>query len=195
MTTPIQNAPPKPTWPLYVLAGMAYIPVFGILLGAAGLTWGLLSKRPHAIRAGMIAAGGALLNIVGLFALAMFLNVGDENITSAAQRIAAQQDLTKIVEALEEFHEENGEYPASLTELQRGPTMFSTLYIFDRTASVFSPRVYEYELSRDGATYDVFSLGADGERFTEDDVRPVLSDSLAAEAGYRAENSDIETRD
>jgi hypothetical protein len=187
MTEPTQNPKPKSPAPLYVLAGTSFIPVLGLVLGAIGLTWGLLSSRPNAIRAGVISAVGAMLNFVGLFALGFYLASGDGEITARAQEIAVQQDLVKIVRALEEYHEETGAYPAALTDLQRRPAVLRTLNLFDHTGGVFRPRVYEYELSRDGTTYDLFSVGRDGEAGTEDDIRPVLPDSLAAVAGYRPE--------
>ena len=190
MTETNHNAKAKPSWPLFVLAGTAFIPILGILLGAIGLTWGLLSSRPHAIRAGIIAGAGAMVNIVALFAIAFFMGAGNSEFTSLAERTIAQQDLVKIVGALEEYRKESGVYPGSLSELQRRPAVLRTLNIFDRTAGVLNPRVYEYEPSRDGATYDLYSVGADGERGTEDDIRPELPDSLAATAGYRPSTPD-----
>ena len=178
--------PPKSTVPLYVLAGMSFIPILGVLLGAIGLTWGLLSSRPNAIRAGILAGGGAMLNLVVLMALTFYLARGDENgIFDQAVQVATQQDLLKLVREVEAYREANDAYPPSLTALQRRPAVLRTINIYDQTAGVLTPRVYSYELARDGNSYDLYSIGADGEAGTPDDIRPVLPDSLAARAGYR----------
>ena len=185
-TTPEPHVKPdKSSVPLYVLAGMSFIPILGVLLGAIGLTWGLLSSRPHAIRAGIIAGGGAMLNIVGLITLAFFITRDDEGVYSRAREIATRQDLLTLVREIEEYREANDEYPPSLTALQRRPAVLRTINIYDQTAGVLTPRVYSYQVARDGGSYDLYSFGADGEAGTPDDIRPVLPDSLAARAGYR----------
>jgi hypothetical protein len=175
----------KGAGPLYVLAGMAFIPLLGILLGAIGLTWGLVSSRPRALRAGIIAGAGAMLNLVGLIVLSIFIARGDEDLYASARETATRRDLLTLVREIEEYHEENDEYPPSLTALQTRPAVFRTINIYDQTAGVLTPRVYSYERSRDGSNYDLFSRGVDGEPGTPDDIRPALPDSLAARAGYR----------
>ena len=180
------GAPAKSSVPLYVLAGMSFIPILGILLGAIGLTWGLLSSRPKAIRAGIIAGGGAMLNVVVLMALAFYLARGDGgDIFDQAVQVATQQDLLKLVNEIEAYREANDAYPPSLTALQRRPALLRTINIYDQAAGVLTPRVYSYDLARDGNSYDLYSIGVDGEAGTPDDIRPVLPDSLAARAGYR----------
>lgn len=46
-------------------------------------------------------------------------------------------------------------------------------------------RLYQYHLAPDGGTYDLYSVGPDGRPGTDDDIRPVLPDSVAARSGYR----------
>jgi hypothetical protein len=172
------------SWPLFTVAALAFVPVIGILVGAAGLTWGLRSSRPRAIKAAFSAAGGALLNILVLFGIGYYLGKGtgafDQAMTAGAQR-----DLLTLVRELEEYHGNHDAYPPSLSALQQRPAMLRTINIYDQTAGLLTPRVYSYELARDGRSYDVFSVGPDGEAGTPDDIRPELPDSLAAHAGYR----------
>jgi hypothetical protein len=175
----------KKSWPLFTVAGLSFLPIFGMLFGAAGLTWGLLSSRPRAIRAAFISAGGALLNLIGLFGLAFYMGGRTDGLFDQARTVAAQQDLLRLVLELEEYRGEHDEYPPSLSALQKRPAMLRTINIYDQTAGVLTPRVYAYDLSRDGRSYDLFSRGPDGEAGTPDDIRPALPDSLAARAGYR----------
>ena len=181
---PPPTTPPKRSWPLFTVAGLAFLPAFGILFGAVGLTWGLLSSRPRAMTAAFVAAGGALLNIVGFVAFTLFLTK-DTDIYSQARTLAVQNDLLTLVREIESFREENGDYPSSLSALQQRPAILRTINIYDQTAGVLKPRIYAYEPSADGRAYDLYSMGPDGEAGTPDDIRPILPDSLAARAGYR----------
>ena len=51
----------KRSWPLVLLAGCSFIPGCGLLFGAAGVSWGLVSDRPRARLAVVLGAAGALL--------------------------------------------------------------------------------------------------------------------------------------
>lgn len=179
-----RDAPPKKSWPLFTVAALAFVPVIGILFGAAGLTWGLLSSRPRAIRAAFLAGGGALLNVIVLFGIGYYLGRGT-GAFDQAMTAGAQKDLLTLVRELEQYHDEHDAYPPSLSALQQRPAVLRTINIYDQTAGLLTPRVYSYELARDGRSYDVFSVGPDGEAGTPDDIRPELPDSLATRARYR----------
>jgi hypothetical protein len=186
---PTASTSPKRSWPLFTVAALAFLPFLGVLFGAAGLTWGLLSSRPRALRAALIAGGGALLNLVGILGLTYYVSTRHSETYDRIAVTRTQQDLATLVGHLEAYHEENAAYPPSLSALQRRPAVLRTINIYDQMGGILSPRAYRYELSRDGRTYDLYSVGADGEAGTPDDVRPVLPDSLAARTGYRPDTS------
>lgn len=171
-------------WPLFTVAGLSFVPVLGVLFGAIGLTWGLLSNRRRAITAALIAGTGALLNLAGLLALG-FREAREQGLYTQAEVTAARNDLGALVRALEKYREEQGAYPPSLVALQQRPAILRTINIYDQTAGLLKPRVYRYELAPGGESYDLYSLGADGQAGTPDDIRPVLPDSVAARSGYR----------
>ena len=190
MTAPPESAPPATSsWPLFTIAALAFLPLLGIVFGAIGLTWGLVSSRPRAMRAALIAGGGAMVNLAGIFVAAWYISTehGDVYDQVAVQR--TQQDLLVLVRAIESYHEEHDAYPPSLSALQRRPAALRTINIFDPMSGVLEPRVYAYAVARDGRTYDLFSHGVDGTAGTPDDVRPVLPDSLASRAGYRPDTT------
>lgn len=179
-------APPaKASWPLFTVAGLAFLPVIGLLFGALGLTWGLISDRPRAMRAALLAGGGAALNLALLIGLGVYTSTRHADTFDAVSVAQTRKDLLDLVVAIERYHEENAAYPTSLTALQRRPAALRTINIFDPMSGFLSPQVYAYTLSRDGRTYDLFSRGPDREPGTPDDVRPALPDSLAQRAGYR----------
>ena len=176
----------KRAWPLFLLAGASFIPGFGVLFGAAAVTWALVSDRPRALVAAGLGAAGAFLNMLGGGLLVWRL--GANNPAYAAGRAGrARRDLGKLVIALETYQREQGRYPARLDAFTQLPYSLRLVNIQDFSAGVFSrPRQYHYDLAPDGQTYTLFGVGADGRAGTTDDVFPDLPDSLARRSGYRA---------
>lgn len=148
------------------------------------MVWGLLSERPRALRAAVIGGVGAICNLVGIVVLLMVMG-GKTGILDQAIRTVVQQDLASIVEALEDYHEAEAAYPETLALLQRRRGALRPLDVADRGAGLLEEQHYQYIVSPDGRTYDLFSVGHDGTPGTGDDIRPVLADSLRAKAGYR----------
>ena len=174
----------KPAWPLFLCAALAFVPGLGILFGSLAATWALLSSRPRALVAFGIAAGGALLQIVS-FALWIAFSEADPGM-AMANLAATQQDLRKVVNALDAYHAKQGSYPASLQELQRSGLTTRFVNIYDQSAGVFHlPYTYQYRVAADGSSFDVFSAGPDRAPETADDIRPVLPDSVRTHSGYR----------
>jgi hypothetical protein len=184
MSTP----PPRPSWPLYLLAGLAFLPVMGFFIGSVALTWGLLSGRPGARRASVIAATGALLNVAGMVLL---LTTGMEQNGALREGFIAsiQQDLGRIVVALEEHHDETRSYPPSLPALNQARGPLRAVSITEMGPGVLRMRLsrnYQYILSPDGSGYYLFSVGRDGKPGTSDDIRPLVPDSLIGRTGLKS---------
>jgi hypothetical protein len=169
---------------LLALGAGAFVPGFGILFGAAAVTWGLVSDRPRAKWGVILGGAGALVNLVGGAVL-----VGRLEHTPVVERSRIEmtrRDLGTVVEELERYHERTGRYPATLQQLVGQPIPLHLLNIYDQTAGFFVfPRVYEYHVAGDGNSYDLFALGPDGKPSTADDVRPALPDSVLRGTGYR----------
>lgn len=175
---------PKRAWPLFVLAGSSFVPGIGLFLGAAAVTWGLISDRPRAILAAAIGAGGALLNLVG--GLLLVWSLGRNPAYASTGERAARRDLAKLVGALEDYRQEQDHYPARLAAFTQLPYSLRLINIQDFSAGMFRrPREYQYSLAPDGRTYTLFAVGADGESGTPDDLYPDLPDSVARRSGYR----------
>jgi type II secretion system (T2SS) protein G len=173
---PASAWPAKPSWPLLVLAGLSFIPGFGILFGGVALTWALLSDRPRRRLAIALSAVGGVLTIVEGVAIAIWSE--DDPATVSLRNEATRRDLAKIVEALEDHRGKEGAYPATLKELVGAPIPRRFLNINDQSAGIFKMRPYEYHLSTEG-TYELFAVGADGKAGTMDDIQPPARDTLS----------------
>lgn len=172
----------KASWPLIALAVLAFVPGFGFVLGAAAVTWGLLSDRPRAKLAVGLGAAGAFLNLIAAIAASVILR--DNPIMQEARQTSTRQDLVTVVLALERFRGTRGRYPARLQELI-APVPVALVNVYDNSAGGFVPRPYQYQRSADSSSYDLFAVGADGVPGTADDVRPHIPDSLMSQVGYR----------
>jgi hypothetical protein len=175
----------KRSWPLFVLAACGFIPALGLFLGAAAVTWGLVSTRPRAMLAALIGGAGALLNMAGIFVFTWRMQGSPE--VAAANVASASRDLARLVGALEDYRGETGRYPGQLIVFTQLPLSLKLVNIRDNSAGVFTmPHTYQYRLASDGRTYALFAVGPDGKPGTADDVFPALPDSVARRSGYRA---------
>jgi hypothetical protein len=182
---PNTSARPKRSWPLFALAASGFIPALGLFLGAAALTWGLVSSRPRAMLAALIGGAGALLNMAG--GMVIVWRMQGTPVIVAANAATARRDLGRLVGALEQYHVTNARYPRELRVFTELPLSLKLVNIQDHSAGGFRimPHPYQYRLAPDGRTYVLFAVGADGKPGTDDDVVPVLADSAARRSGYR----------
>jgi hypothetical protein len=176
--------PARRSWPLVTLASLSFIPGLGFLLAAIAVSWALVSDRPKARLALILGGAGALLNVVG--ALLTFYLFRDTTLMREARRASAQQNLVQILLALEQDRGTKGRYPATLEELVGRPVPTKLINITDQSATLLAMYPFHYRLSADGESYDLFAVGPDGKPGTEDDIRPVIPDSLLDETGFVA---------
>jgi hypothetical protein len=176
---------PKRAWPLFLVAALSFVPFLGIVFGGAGATWGLVSSRPRAIRAALIAMTGALLNIVAILLLGMGVG-GKPGAALQARRDLTQTELLVVVVALEDYHTAEHAYPPSLQVLQRRMLPRRIVPTMDLSAGpLHLPHEYRYVVAPDGESYDLYAAGPDNVAGTADDIRPLLPDSIRVRSGYR----------
>ncbi len=184
MTQPAP-ARPRATWPLYLVAALAFIPGLGFILGSIAVSWGLVSSRPGARRAVALAASGALLNILGM--LLLFSKSGSGTAVFRDEfRRGLERNLGDVVLALEEYQSKRHSYPESLQDLQRARGPLHAAPILDYGPGIFRiQRPFQYMVAPDGLSYDLFSVGPDGKPGTTDDIRPTVPDSLRGRIGLK----------
>jgi hypothetical protein len=173
--TPPPVARAKRSWPLLTLAATSFIPGFGFFLGAAAVTWGLLSDRPRAKLAVVIGMVGAMLQLAGT-ALVMW-TMHDNPVMRKAMVTTAARDLARLAVELDAYHTRTGYYPGSLQELVGYPIPTRMININDVSAGLFRQQPYQYHLSSNRQTYTLFAAGPDGAPGTSDDIYPNLPDT------------------
>jgi hypothetical protein len=175
----------KAKWPLFLLAWLSFIPIFGFFIGSAAAGWGLVSSRPRALVAAGIGAGGALLNLIGLIALGVMTLGGNRPEIIEARRIATERGLVEVVAGLEAYRRREGAYPASLGVFTERVDFRHPINPIDPSGGFFPPRLFEYHPAKDRQTYQLFSVGPDTRPGTPDDIYPELPDSLRQQSGLR----------
>ncbi|HWB59491.1 MAG TPA: hypothetical protein VG733_08365 [Chthoniobacteraceae bacterium] len=167
-------------------AVLSFIPGLGLFFGAVGLAYGIAKKRWATLG---IACAGLLLNIV-IFAYGAYFGIFKRG--GAVDKARAKETpliLNRAVADLEAYKAGHGHYPASLQEASAGSmrlrTDFTDPIAIERLE--FSNQFFYYELSPDGASYYLRSVGLDGKPFTADDIVPSLTDEELKNTGLKTD--------
>ena len=159
----------------YVLGGMSFIPMFGMIFGIITIVWGLATKKLGGKRLAAIGAGGILFTIILYGALFYFGFMQRGGIYDDLRTKLAQTTLNSLVQSIEFYKVQQGKYPESLKVLQESLPRDSFAPVFDPTnVKLGNPRYFYYERVGED-NYHLLGVGADGQPFTSDDIVPQLS--------------------
>lgn len=170
----------------YIFACMSFIPLIGIIFGVISIVVGFITRRRKGIRLVIIGSLGILTTIIIYVSLFYFGFVQRGGIYDEMRVQMTEQQLPNVVKSIEFYKIQYGEYPESLSELLE-KSNDDLLIIYD-TANTNLTSVnieFYYELSNDGEYYYLFSSGADGIAFTDDDIFPNLSEDEIKNIGYQ----------
>jgi Type II secretion system (T2SS), protein G len=168
----------------FVLGGLSFIPLFGVLFGIIAIVWGLVSQKKGGKALALVGAGGIAFTVMAYGGLYYFGMIQRGGIYDDLRRTIAQQQLGQLVRSIEFYKVANGEYPTSLQQLQQAVGKSTTIFIHDPTDvnTVAGPRYFYYE--RVGTDrYYLRSVGPDGQPFTADDIVPQVNDALLPKLG------------
>jgi hypothetical protein len=179
MTSPADNNPDRQSLGggYFVMAGLSFIPLIGVLFGIISILFGLLTKRQGGQKLAVIGAGGILFTIIiygSLFYFGLYQRGG---IFDELRSKLAQSQINSLVAQIELYKVQNGKYPESLKALEE------SLHSSDPRAAlaVYDPSqvhlntgkipYFYYEVA-DADHYYLLGVGADGTPFTADDILP-----------------------
>lgn len=166
----------------FVIGGLSYIPLIGILFGIASVLWGLLSKKKAGKKVALIGAGGIAFTFViygGLFYFGMIQRGG---VYDELRTKLAQSQLNQLVQSVEFYKVTHGSYPDTLEQLQKA--FPNATFVYDPTDMPHRTKLrYFYYKPVDENHYYLRSVGADGQPFTADDIVPQIDASLADKIG------------
>jgi hypothetical protein len=157
----------------YVVGGLSYIPLIGILFGAIAVVWGLTTRKADGRRLALIGAGGVAVTVVAYSALFYFGFVQRGGVYDDLRIKLAEGTLTTVVHAIEVHKLQTGAYPESLEALRASVPNDTFVFVFDSTDIGLggTPRYFHYQVV-DSDHYYLLGVGPDGQPFTADDVLP-----------------------
>lgn len=152
----------------YVIGGMSFIPLIGVLFGLVAIIWGLWAKS---VKLAIVGVCGIAFTIILYTGLWYFGFQQQGGIYDDLRSQMAQSQLTKTVQAIEFYKVQNGQYPASLEVLRASLPQDAILFLHDPTVLAGEGKLYHYQLM-DENSYHIRAHGRDGQLNTEDDVLP-----------------------
>lgn len=157
----------------FVIGGLSYIPLIGVLFGIVAIIWGIVTKKPGGKKLALIGGGGITFSVVLYSALFYFSFVQRGGVYDDLRAKLSETTITSLVQAIEFYKTQNGKYPNSLEVLRRSLPENSMVFVYDTTDVSMSdkPRYYYYEVV-DEEHYYLLGVGVDGQPFTEDDILP-----------------------
>lgn len=155
-----------------ILGIMSLIPLIGLFLGVITIILGIVAIRQInklKLEGKKMAIASIILGTLGIISTVMIYGslyyfgfVSDKGPWAELKPKATQQILVQNAGALEIYKKNNGEYPKSLNEMIQED--FVVMTIDNYLNEIF------YQVSQDHQSYDLRSLGVDGEYGTSDDI-------------------------
>lgn len=186
MTSAIDTATEKLGRFPYVLGGMSFIPLIGIIFGIIAIIWGLVTKKHGGLRLAAIGATGIGFTIILYGGLYYFAFMQRGGIYDDLRTKLAQSEINSLVQSIEFYKVQHGSYPKSLKVLQESLSKdsYASVFAFDPTnvKPGGKPRYFFYK--RVGRNhYYLRGLGPDGQPFTPDDIVPQISPRPGGKVG------------
>ena len=157
----------------YVIGGVSFIPGIGIIFGIIAIIWGLVTKKLGGKKLAIIGACGIGFSIILYGSLFYFGFVQRGGVYDDLRVQLSKNTITSLVQAIEFYKTQNGQYPESLEVLRKSLPENSMVFVHDPTDVQMGgePRYYHYEL-KDQNHYYLLGVGPDGQPYTSDDVLP-----------------------
>lgn len=172
----------------FVIGGMSFIPLVGLLFGIIAIVWGLVTKKLGGKRLAVIGAGGIGFTIVIYGALFYFGFVQRGGVYDDLRAKLAQSTINSLLPSIELYKIQNGKYPESLKVLQDSLPKDGFVTVFDPSIVALGgePRHFFYERVGEDHYY-LRGLGPDGKPFTGDDIVPQIALQPGSKIGLLVE--------
>ncbi len=121
----------------FVVGGLAFVPLFGVVFGCIAIVWGLVTKRPGGKKLAAVGLAGIIcLSVIPYGALFYFGFVQRGGMYDGLRLKQAQNSLNTTVQSIEFYKVANGNYPDSMDILKSSLPEKSL-----QATSLYDPRV------------------------------------------------------
>jgi hypothetical protein len=182
-TTPQQQTRKLSPIP-YVLGGLSFIPVLGVLFGIVAITWGLATERSGGKKLAVIGASGIAFTFIIYGGLFYFGFVQRGSVYDHLRDQLVQTMLNTLVPAIETYKVEHGSYPENLEELRKSLPKNSFILVQDPRNVGFGRAPTNFYYERVGENhYYLRAVGSSGKPFSPDDVVPQVDPAAQSKLG------------
>lgn len=174
----------------FVLAGMSFIPLIGVLFGIIVIAWGLMTSRAGGKKLALVGLAGITTTVTLYSALGYFGAFQRGGVFDDLREQGAHSSIGYLMVSIEGYQAMHGSYPESLEALAKGLPSGTLLFINDPMAGSRlgeHPRFF-YERA-DEDHYYLLGVGMDGIPFTDDDILPGTSVQSERKSGLIRMNS------
>ncbi|CCN72902.1 conserved hypothetical protein [Vibrio nigripulchritudo SFn118] len=165
----------------YVIGGMSFIPLIGVLFGIIAILWGFAIKHT---KLKIIGACGIAFTVILYSALGYFSFVQEGGVYDDLRGELTKTQLTSAVQAIEFYKVQNERYPESLEVLQKSLPENSMVFLHDAAQVNTQGKLYYYKLI-DESSYHIRSYGRDGVLNTLDDILPSPIENVGLIVDYQ----------
>jgi hypothetical protein len=160
----------------FVVGGLSFIPLVGVLFGVVAIIWALATKRAGRGKLALIGLGGIGFTFMVYGALFYFGFAQRGGVYDDLRTQLAHSSLNTLVESIEFYKVQYGHYPESLEGLRSSLPKQSIVMIHDPTDVQFGkPARFFYYQRVDEGHYYLRGVGRDGIPFTPDDILPQIT--------------------
>jgi len=163
----------------YVIAGMSFIPLIGVLFGISAIIMGVVKQNMKVL---FLGVAGILSTVFAFGALYYFGAIKDGGIYDDLREKASKSQMTSIIQFLEIYKVQNGSYPESLEILKEKIPKNTGVSIFDPTQKTEEKHYFYKKI--DENHYHIRALGKDGLFGTKDDILPERIDKAGLKYDY-----------
>jgi hypothetical protein len=172
----------------FVVGGMSFIPLIGVVIGVAVVVWGLVTKKTGGKRLAAVGMGGIAFTVL-LYGSLFYFGFSQRGGVADDQRTElARISMASLIPQIEFYKLQTGKCPESLEVLRKSLPKESFVSVFDPSfVELGSPQRYFFYERVGEDHYYLRGLGADGRAFTADDVLPQISSLPGAKLGLLLE--------
>jgi hypothetical protein len=158
----------------FVLGGLSFIPLFGVVFGLIAIIWGLRARRRGGAKPALLGAAGIAFSILLYGGLFYFGFVQRGGIYDDLRTKMAQNNLNALVQSVEFYKLSHGEYPDSLETLKASlpKNGLESMYVDDPRSFLGKGSHYFYYKKVDPAHYYLRGVAPDGKPFSPGALAP-----------------------
>ncbi|BDX05173.1 type II secretion system protein GspG [Planctobacterium marinum] len=168
----------------YVIGGMSFIPLLGVLFGIIAIAWGFAIKHT---KLKVVGACGIAFTVILYSVLGYIGLVQEGGIYDELRGELTKTQLTNVVQAIEFYKVQYGHYPESLEILQKSLPENSMVFLHDAAQVNAQGKLYYYKLI-DTSSYHIRSYGRDSVLNTSDDILPSPIDNVGLVMDYSVQS-------